>query len=253
MDLETELRRAMAERVAGTTAPSTLAADVRRRHRRRTNRIRATVGAVAASVAALALLPAYQSFRATPAGDSVTSRPPDGASILERPERQPAPGLPTSPVSKGRPEAGTTPKPSAHAPSGGPSGGGDARPGAPGLPLKTPRWVTYLPGGLTATGPCTAGGGAGRSTTTCTWRGTAGWVQIVLVKGDGIGLADLSPVPGAPPARTTVHGMPALTADRPGSSGRQISWIAKPGTGVTVTATGSAEPQLMHIAEGVRP
>jgi hypothetical protein len=46
--------------------------------------------------------------------------------------------------------------------------------------------------------------------------------------------------------------MPALTGDRPGS-GRQVSWIAKPGTGVTVTAAGAAKDQLMRIAEGVRP
>ncbi|GAA2135545.1 hypothetical protein [Actinomadura napierensis] len=251
MDLESELRKAMAEQVAGTTAPPSLVADVRRRHRRRTNRVRATVGVAAASVAALALVPTYQSFRATPAGDSSTSRPTGGPSILEQPGRRPAPGLPASPSPEGRPEAGTTPKPSAPAPSGGPGGGGDARPGAPGATVRLPHWMAYLPGGLTATGPCAVTGDAKRRTTTCKWRGTAGWVQVALVKGSGLGLTDLAPVGGVP-GRTTVRGTPALTADRPGSA-RQISWIAKPGTGVTVTAGGTAKDQLMRIAEGVHP
>ncbi|HEU5031385.1 MAG TPA: hypothetical protein VFV01_41165 [Spirillospora sp.] len=251
MDLESELRAAMAEQVAGTAAPPSLVADVRRRHRRRTNRIRATVGVAAASVAALALVPTYQSFRATPAGDSATSRPSGGPAILEQPERRPASGLPASPSPEGRPEAGSTPKPSAHPRSGGDAGGGDGRPGVPGATMKLPAWVTYLPGGLTAAGPCTVTGDAKRRTTTCKWGGTDGWVQIALVKGSGVGLTDLAPVGGVP-TRTTVRGMPALTGDRPGS-GRQVSWIAKPGTGVTVTAAGAEKDQLMRIAEGVRP
>ncbi|QKG24802.1 hypothetical protein [Actinomadura verrucosospora] len=249
MDLESELRAAMAEQVAGTAAPPSLVADVRRRHRRRTNRIRATVGVAAASVAALALVPTYQSFRATPAGDSATSRPTGGPAILEQPERRPASGLPASPSPEGRPEAGTTPKPSAHPKTGGTDGGGE-RPGGPGAPVKLPHWVTYLPGGLTAAGPCTVTGDPAHRTTTCRWGGTAGWVQIALVKAGGLGLTDLAP--GGVPRRTTVRGMPALTGDHPGS-GSQVSWIAKPGTGVTVSAGGTAKDQLMRIAEGVRP
>ncbi len=57
--------------------------------------------------------------------------------------------------------------------------------------------------------------------------------------------------PGVP-GHTSVRGIPALTGDRPDSA-RQISWLARPGVGVTVTAKGSAKEQLMRIAEGVRP
>ncbi|TDD72797.1 hypothetical protein, partial [Actinomadura rubrisoli] len=89
MDLESELRRAMAEQVAEATAPPSLVADVKRRHRRRATRIRATVGAAAASVVALALVPTYQSFRATPAGAPETTASPNGVSVLQQPERPP--------------------------------------------------------------------------------------------------------------------------------------------------------------------
>ncbi|TDD68135.1 hypothetical protein E1298_38745 [Actinomadura rubrisoli] len=112
--------------------------------------------------------------------------------------------------------------------------------------------MTFLPGGLAASGPCAVTGGAGRKTTTCKWRGNAGWVEIVVVRGNGFGPEDLSPMPGVP-GRTSVRGMPALTADRP-DAGRQISWLARPGLGVIVKAGGgSAKDQLMRIAEGVRP
>lgn len=80
MDLESELRKAMAEQVAGATASPSLVADVKRRHRRRRARVHAAAGVAAASVAALALVPTYQSFRATPAGSTETARPTGTAS-----------------------------------------------------------------------------------------------------------------------------------------------------------------------------
>lgn len=251
MDLESELRNAMAERVAGTSASPSLVADVKRRHRRRTARIRTAAGVAAASVAALALVPTYQSFRATPAGNSETARPTGTVSASRPPERPPAPGLPVSPPSKGRPEAGASSKPEAHPSSGG--GAEPRRPGAGGAIGELPGWITYIPDGLAAAGPCTVvTGDAGRKTTTCAWRGKTGWVEIALVKGGGLsGPKDLMKTPGIP-GHTSVRGMPALTGDRPDSA-RQISWLARPGVGVTVTARGPAKDQLMRIAEGVRP
>ncbi|GAA0549056.1 hypothetical protein [Actinomadura livida] len=251
MDLESELRQAMAEQVAGTTAPASLVADVKRRHRRRKARIHAAAGAAAATVAALALVPTYQSFRATPAGNPGTARTADGGPTLEQPERPPAPGSSASPSAKGEPRAGASSRPEAH-PSAGRSADGPRKPGPGGVVDGLPGWITYIPDGLTAAGPCTVTGGAERETTTCKWRGSAGWLEIAMVKGSGLtGPRDLMKSPGLP-GHTSVRGAPALTADRPGS-GRQISWLARPGVGVTVSAGGSVETRLMRVAEGVRP
>ncbi|MEU8123539.1 hypothetical protein AB0C21_32895 [Spirillospora sp. NPDC049024] len=250
MDLESELRKAMAEQVAGATASQSLVADVKRRHRRRKARVHAAAGVAAASVAALALVPTYQSFRATPAGDSETTRPSNTVSALQLPERPPASGVPGSPSPKGTSEAGASQKPQEHGSSG--DGHAPSKPGLPGAVGKLPQWITYLPAGLTSTGPCDVARSAGRETTTCTWRGSGGWVEIALVKGDGLtGPQDLMRAPGVP-GHTSVHGMPALTGDRPDSA-RQISWMARSGVGVTVTAAGTAKDRLMRIAEGVRP
>ncbi|SNS32743.1 hypothetical protein [Actinomadura mexicana] len=250
MDLESELRKAMAEQVAGATASQSLVTDVKRRHRRRRARVHAAAGVAAASVAALALVPTYQSFRATPAGDTETTRPSSTVSALRLPERPPASGLPESPSPQGRTEAGASRKPEAPGPSG--DGRAPSRPGAGGVAGALPKWITYLPEGLAATGPCAVSGGADRKATTCAWRGSGGWVEIALVKGGGLsGPQDLMRVPGIP-GRTSVHGMPALTGDRPDSA-RQISWLARHGVGVTVTASGPAKDRLMRIAEGVRP
>ncbi|GGQ33369.1 hypothetical protein BKA00_004849 [Actinomadura coerulea] len=250
MDLESELRKAMAEQVAGATASQSLVTEVKRRHRRRKARLHAAAGVAAASVAALALVPTYQSFRATPAGDTETTRPGGTVSPLRLPERPPASGLPVSPSSKGRPEAGASRKPEARGSSG--DGRTPSKPEPGGLTAALPKWITYLPDGLAASGPCEVTGDADRRTTTCAWRGDGGWVEIALVEGGGLtGPQDLMRVPGIP-GRTSVHGMPAMTGDRPDSS-RQISWLARRGVGVTVTASGPAKDRLMRIAEGVRP
>ncbi|MFG2087793.1 hypothetical protein [Spirillospora sp. NPDC048824] len=251
MDLESELRQAMAEQVAEATASPSLVTDVKRRHRRRKARIHAAAGVAAASVAALALVPTYQSFRATPAGNPETTRPTGGVSEHRQSERPPAPGPSQSPSAKEGPGAGTSGKPEAHPSSGG-SPVNPEKPGTGGALDDLPRWITYVPDGLTATGPCAVTADAERETTTCKWRGSTGWLEIALVKERGLaGPQDLMKTPGIP-GRTTVRGLPALTGDRPGS-GRQISWLARPGVGVTVSGGGSVEKQLMRIAEGVRP
>lgn len=251
MDLESELRKAMAEQVAEATASPSLVTDVKRRHRRRKARIHAAAGVAAASVAALALVPTYQSFRATPAGNPESTRPTGGVSEHRQPERPPAPGPSQSPSAKDGPGAGPSSEPKPHPTSGG-SGVNPEKPGIGGAVDDLPRWITYLPDGLTATGPCAVTGDAKRETTTCKWRGSAGWLEIAVVKGRGLAdPRDLMKSPGIP-GRTTVRGLPALTGDRPGS-GRQISWLDRPGVGVTVSGGGSVEKQLMRIAEGVRP
>jgi hypothetical protein len=250
MDLESELRKAMAEQVAEASASPSLVADVKRRHRRRRNRMHAAAGAAAAAVVALALVPTYQSFRATPAGNSETSRPSTAVSAFPQPERPPAPGLSRPPSQKGHPGAGASTRPEARPPSGGP-GTGPHRPGGGSLG-DLPRWIAYLPSGLAASSPCAAAGDAKHETTTCEWRGGAGWVEITVVRNGGLsGPQDLVKSAGIP-NHTSVRGAPALTVDRPDSA-RQISWLPRPGVGVTVSAGGSVKSQLMRIAEGVRP
>lgn len=252
MDLESELRKAMAEEVAGTTAPPSLVADVKRRHRRRRTRIHAAAAVAAASVAAVALTPAYQSFRATPAGNPGTVRSADGGPAPEQPGRPPAPGPSGTPSAQEEPGAATPPEPEARPTASG-AGEDPREPDGPGTVVDDlPRWIGYVPDGLAPTGPCTVVEGAERETTTCNWRGSAGWLEIAVVRGGGLSdPRDLMKSPGLP-GRTSVGDAPALTAERPGS-GRQISWLARPGVGVTVSAGGSVRDQLMRIAEGVRP
>ncbi|RFS86130.1 hypothetical protein D0T12_05755 [Actinomadura spongiicola] len=251
MDLESELRKAMAEQVAEASASPSLVADVKRRHRRRKARTHTAAAVAAASVAALILVPTYQSFRATPVGTVGTERPTSNVPASQRPERPPAPGQSRPPSNKERPGAGTSAKPKPPPSPGGPEAG-PRRPGPGGVVDDLPRWITYLPDGLAAASPCAVAGGAERRTTTCAWRGDAGWVEIVLVRSQGLSDPRDLMRPAGIPGRTTVRGMPAFTIDRP-DSGRQISWLARPGVGVTVSAGGSVKGQLMRIAEGVRP
>ncbi|WP_218040135.1 hypothetical protein [Actinomadura sp. WMMB 499] len=250
-ELRGELRRAMAERVAGTRAPRSLAADVRRRHRRRKARARTAVAVAGASVAALALVPAYRSIQPVPAGAPETTATAPGGPEAGAPERGPAPAAPgpsgsasdrTSPEPRtARPSAGTPDEPS----PGRPGAGAGSRPSVPG-------WLTYLPDGLAAERPCATERGSTGTATVCAWRGEPGWVRVRLVEGPGIGgPEDLVPVAGVP-SRTSVRGIPALAGAAPGD-GRQVSWLPRPGVGATVQAGGAAAGDLMRIAEGVRP
>src|SRR4051794_38165488 len=68
MDLESELKQAMAERVAPVSAPTSLVADVHRRHRRRVARVRTTVMTAAAVAVVVTVTPMYQAHRAVSTG-----------------------------------------------------------------------------------------------------------------------------------------------------------------------------------------
>ncbi|MFB4313638.1 hypothetical protein [Actinomadura sp. 21ATH] len=247
MDLESELREAMAERVAGSVAPPSLAADVRRRHRRRQTRVRVTVGVAAAAVAVAVVAPGYQSFRADPVGSNGRPDEPGGKAVPPAPPGPAAPGLPKS-AAPAPEKAGKDGKPSgtdSPGRSGAPSGSG-------GGVIKPPAWVTFLPSGLRAESPCATGTEGGAKTTTCRWRGPSGWVEIRLVRGSRLGgPEDLMRSP-AVPRPSSVRGERAITSDRP-DSGRQIAWMERPGLGVVVAAGGGTRDQLMRIAEGVRP
>jgi hypothetical protein len=250
MDLESELRQAMAEQVAEAAAPPSLVADVRRRHRRRVTRIRVTVGVAAAAVAVAAVAPGYQSFRAETVGSKGEPEGKGGTVATTRPDGTPAPALPEPSPAPGK--SGTaTPKKPAGRDGGGPerkpsTGGGD---GVAGLPS----WVTFLPPGLAEDKPCASRREGENRVTTCRWRGSGGWVEVKVVRGSGLsGPEDLITAPGVP-RPSTVHGMKALTTERSDAS-RQIAWLERPGVGVIVAAGGGAvRDQLMRVAEGIRP
>ncbi|GLW65958.1 hypothetical protein Arub01_42020 [Actinomadura rubrobrunea] len=250
MDLESELRAAMAEHTAGTTAPPSLAAAVRRRHRRRVVRIRVTVGtAAAAAAAAFVVTPAYHSMtRVDSAG--VHTTPAGSPASPDRSASPPAPGLPASPPSGDRPGAGSSKRPAAR-PTG-PAMKGDGPDGGPAR-IRRVGWVTYLPPGLAAEQPCVEHDERGGRTTTCRWSGPPGWVEIRVVRGTGLsGPEDLYRGDPAVPQYTSVRGVRAAVTDRP-DSGRQVAWMARPGVGAVVAAGGgSVRDQLMRIAEGVR-
>src|SRR3954469_16236923 len=97
MDLENELRQAMAEHVTEVSAPRSLAADAKRRHHRTVRRRGAfTVGA-AALVVGVAMVPAYQSFRPQTVGNNGRSGAKHGARTTVTPS--PTSSAPATPRS----------------------------------------------------------------------------------------------------------------------------------------------------------
>lgn len=237
MDLENELKQAMAEHVASTSAPGSLVAAVRRRHRRRVTRIRATI-TVAAVVAVAAVTPVYQAFQAAPAPDSKAGVGPANASTAPVPTLRSR--YPQS--TPGRAEATVS------APATRPARG--RSPGARG-------WVTYLPPGLRQVGACVDSRAADRRTTICQWAGRDGaFIEVRLVADAGlVGPADVAAVAGSTTPILTydrVHGRPAIVTDQPGV-GRQVTWIERPGLGVLVDVTTPLRDRLMRVADGVHP
>src|SRR4051794_13331170 len=103
MDLENELRQAMAEHVTEVSASRTLASEAKRRHHRTVRRRTAFAVGAAGVVVAVAMIPAYQSIRP----QTVGSDGPEGHKHGQR-------GTATLPVS---------PTPTADARSGSPSAG----------------------------------------------------------------------------------------------------------------------------------
>jgi hypothetical protein len=241
MDLESELRQAMAEHVELVSAPGSLAAAVRRRHRRRVTRIRVTVTVAAVTATVAAVVPAYQASRAMPVGtpSSRAGVGPANASVTPMPtfgggSRYPS-ATPSNPGATSGTLTGTAP----------------SRGRAPGARGPVP-WVTYLPPGLTQAGPCVMSRAVGRSTTICHWAGGDGaLVEIHLI--DDAALAVPTDLVSAAPVETgRVHGRPAIVTDQPGAGG-QVTWIERPGLGVSVTVSAPLRNRLLRIADGVRP
>ncbi|GAA2119229.1 hypothetical protein [Actinomadura alba] len=249
MDLENELKQAMAEHVAEASAPTSLVADVHRRHRRRARRVRTTIGVAAVAVVTVSALPAAQFFdigTAEPVGAPTTTTGPRASSM---PPGSPVPLAPVSPdprTGSGTPRAGETAKPPVTRPSRG--GGG------PGVVSPIVDWLTYLPSGLRPAGSCGDERDGSRRTTICRWTGTAGTVEVRLVRDSGpTEIEDLFAVPSVPrPAE--VRGRRALVVERmlTGGAGSLVLWMERPGAGVSVSVSPGLRTQLMRIAEGAR-
>jgi hypothetical protein len=242
MDLENELRQAMAEHVADVSAPESLAAEARRGYHR-TVRVRAlTISAVAAVVLAIAAMPAYQAFRPEPVGDPgrAPSGTPAGGLAPSAPRPVEAPATPSGPAKATTPagRSGTIHPPAAPSSHAGGGRGGQSL-------------LTYLPSGLRRLEPCATTKAADRQVTSCQWTGSGGLIEIKLIRGPSF--ADPSDIGYRPPmpVPARVHDRPAIKGEWPGV-GSQVSWVERPGLGVWVGVERALNDQLMRIAEGVR-
>lgn len=238
MDLENELRQAMAEHVTELSAPRSLAAEAKRRHHRTVRRRTALVaGAAGLVVVGVAVIPAYQSFRPQTVGADGKDGGGHGGQTTV------APPVP-SPL---------TPKPHSSSPGSGPKGSHRApKPKhppdgtVPGLgTVKV--LLGYLPAGVNPKKTCGTDHAGAKETTTCRWSGSTGWVEVRLVRDGGLKVpSDLGLAP--PMARAfQVNGHQALLSDLPS----QVMWVERPGLGVWVGVSPSLSGSLPRVADSV--
>jgi hypothetical protein len=239
MDLENELRQAMADHVTEVSASRTLASEAKRRHHRTVRRRTAFAVGAAGVVVAVAMIPTYQSIRP----QTVGADGPEGGK-----HGQPAPGaLPVSP----------TPTADARSNSPGAGSNGSRSPAEPRRSAGSDEpglgtvksLLGYLPKGLMSK-PCTTDHTGSRETRTCRWTGSGGWVEVRLVRDSRLkGPADLGLAP--PMAeKFRVHDHPALRTDGPALPS-QVMWIERHGLGVWVGVSPSLGSSLTRVANGV--
>ncbi|MDN3359518.1 hypothetical protein [Actinomadura sp. DC4] len=239
MDLENELRQAMAEHVTEVSAPRSLASDAKRRHHRTVRRRTALAVGVAGVAVGVAMVPAYQSFRPQTVGADGQGGGKHGGGVTGSLPATPAPSV--TPRS-GSPKAGSNgahpPAKPRHSPS--PRGSGLAM---------AERLLGYLPQGLTAK-PCETDHVGSKETTVCRWTGSGGWIEVRLVRGGGLTApTDLGLTP--PMAKqSTVHDHPALRSAGPPIPS-QVMWIERHGLGVWVSVSPSLGDRLLRVADGV--
>jgi hypothetical protein len=240
MDLENELRQAMAEHVTEMSAPRTLAADAKRRHHRTVRRRTAFAVGAAGVVAAIAMIPAYQSIRpqtvgADGPGGQKHRQPPAGA--------LPVSPAPTTPSRSSSPSAGSNGSHSSgkskHSAS--PQGSGSAAVKA---------LLGYLPPGIDPAKTCQTARAGAKETTTCRWTGSGGWVEVRLVRDSGLNApSDLGLAP-AVSKQVRLHDHSALRSVGPTITS-QVMWIQRHGLGVWVGVSPSLDNSLIRIAESV--
>lgn len=247
MDLEDELRQAMAEHVTGVSAPRTLAHDARRRHQRTVRRRTTFAVAAAGIVVAIAVVPTYQAVHPQqpvgntgPVGRRTGGGDHGGAAGIVTPAPSSSQrGISATPSATrsgtARPEA----KPSSRHPSSGTLGT---------VPGTVKALLGYLPTGIDPDETCQDQHAGQRRTTTCRWTGPAGWIEVRLVRDDSLtGPADMG---FAPPMaeHAQVHGHAAL---RGTATFAQVMWIERKGLGVWVGVGPGLTAKLMRVAEGV--
>jgi hypothetical protein len=239
MDLENELRQAMAEHVTEVSASGTLASDAKRRHHRTVRRRTAFAVGAAGVVVGVAMIPAYQSFRPQTVG---ADGPGGGKHGQRATGTLSAAPTPTVDARSGAPNAGSNgvhPSSKSKHPSS-PRGSGLAM---------AKVLLGYLPQGLTAK-PCKTDHLGSKETTTCRWTGSGGWVEVRLVRDSGLTVpTDLGLAP--PMAKqSTVQGRPALRGGGPAIPS-QVMWIERHGLGVWVGVSPSLSGRLTRVADGV--
>lgn len=233
MDLENELRQAMADDVEDVSAPRSLASDVRRRHRRRVRRRGVAVGAAAGIVAVVAAVPTFQAIHPREVG--AHSPDPHHTGPGTASTRQ----LPASPPDRS-PKPSDTPE-TPHHPARPPA---TSHTSAHSTPPRS--WLSYLPTGIRPDASCHTQHATAKSTTTCRWTGPAGWIELRLVHADGLtGPSDLGFTPPMPTS-SRVHGHPALRSAIPAT----VMWAERKGVGVWIGVAPSLSSTLLHIAEG---
>lgn len=242
MDLENELRQAMAEHVSEMSAPRALAAEAKRRHHRTVRRRTAFVVGAAGVVVGVAMIPTYQSFRPQTVGADGRAARQHGshASGSRSASEPPAPTATARPdetvtgLRSSQPSARPRHSSTAHAPIVGSAGS----------------LLGYLPPGIDPDKTCQTSDLNARQTTTCRWSGSGGWVEVKLVRDGGLqspadlGLAPPTAIP------SQVHGHPALRGGGP-TIPSQIMWVERRGVGVWVSVSSSLRSSLTRVAEGV--
>jgi hypothetical protein len=244
MDLENELRQAMAEQVTGMSAPRTLAHDAKRRHQR-TVRRRATVAVAAAGiVVAVAMVPTYQAIRPQPVGAPGPGGRQSGGGPRAGTDTTTRPATPGGGSRSAAPKPTGEPTHAAVPPSRHPAGTHSAVAGV------ARSLLGYLPAGIRPDGKCDTQDAGHRKTTLCRWTGPAGWIEVRLVHdGTLVSPADMGLAP-AVPKYTVVHGHTALRGDGPATLS-QIMWIERSGLGVWVGVSPGLSGSLADVADGV--
>ncbi len=240
MDLENELRQAMAEHVTAVSAPETLARDARHRHQRTVRRRTAVVMTAAGLVVAVAAIPTYHSFRP----QTVGSNGAEGRKKNHPTALAPVPSLSPPGASPSRSATG---KPGSHAPDKPSHHPTDSKlPGTKAVKAL----LGYLPAGIDPAKTCESQKTGARETTTCRWTGSAGWIELRIVHDHGLSVpGDLGLAP-AITKHSIVHGHPALLGEGPAIPS-QLMWIEHGGLGLWIGVSPQLNGKLTRIADGV--
>jgi hypothetical protein len=239
MDLENELRQAMADHVTDVSAARSLASDAKRRHHRTVRRRAAFAVGAAGVIVAAGMIPAYNTIRPQTVG---ADGPGGGKHGQQTTRTLSAPPTPSASERSGSPGAGSK----GSSPSVRPKRPSSSQ--VPGLGAAG-ALLGYLPHGLTAK-PCTTEHSGTKETRTCRWSGSAGWIEVRLVHDGGLKTpSDLKLAPAVAKA-FAVHGHPGLRTDGPALPS-QIMWIPRHGLGVWVGVSPSLAGSMTRIADGV--